>query len=207
MKSTSILGLLWLTLLLLVGCSQSRNEVVLFDGKTFDGWEGPMESFRIKDGSIVAGTLKADIPKNQFLSTKQAFGDFELRLKFKMVGEKVNAGVQFRTKRIPDHHEVIGYQADMGGKYWGALYDESRRRKVLSGPALEEVMKVVNHQDWNEYVIRAEGARIQLWLNGMKTVDFTEVDDTIERSGVVALQVHSGGPMEAWYKDIVLKEL
>ena len=207
MKSSSILGSLSLLLVLISGCSQSGSDVTLFDGKTFNGWEGPMESFRIENGSIVAGTLKADIPKNQFLSTKQAFGDFELRLKFKMIGEKVNAGVQFRTKRIPDHHEVIGYQADMGGKYWGALYDESRRRKVLSGPDLEEVMKVVNHQDWNEYVIRAEGARIQLWLNGMKTVDFTEADDTIERSGVVALQVHSGGPMEAWYKDIVLKEL
>ncbi|MCH2387943.1 MAG: DUF1080 domain-containing protein [Opitutales bacterium] len=207
MKSSIILGSLSLLLVLISGCSQSGSDVILFDGKTFNGWEGPMESFRIENGSIVAGTLKADIPKNQFLSTKQAFGDFELRLKFKMIGEKVNAGVQFRTKRIPDHHEVIGYQADMGGKYWGALYDESRRRKVLLGPDLEEVMKVVNHQDWNEYVIRAEGARIQLWLNGMKTVDFTEVDDTIERSGVVALQVHSGGPMEAWYKDIVLKEL
>tara|TARA_B100000519_G_C14240338_1_gene436964 strand:- start:1155 stop:1778 length:624 start_codon:yes stop_codon:yes gene_type:complete len=207
MKSSIILGSLSLLLVLISGCSQSGSDVTLFDGKTFNGWEGPMESFRIENGSIVAGTLKADIPKNQFLSTKQAFGDFELRLKFKMIGEKVNAGVQFRTKRIPDHHEVIGYQADMGGKYWGALYDESRRRKVLLGPDLEEVMKVVNHQDWNEYVIRAEGARIQLWLNGMKTVDFTEVDDTIERSGVVALQVHSGGPMEAWYKDIVLKEL
>ena len=44
-------------------------------------------------------------------------------------------------RSIPDHHEVIGYQADMGGKYWGALYDESRRRKVLAGPDLEEVMK------------------------------------------------------------------
>lgn len=207
MKLSSILGSLFLLLVLISGCSQSGSDAALFDGKTFNGWEGPMESFRIENGSIVAGTLKADIPKNQFLSTKQAFGDFELRLKFKMIGEKVNAGVQFRTKRIPDHHEVIGYQADMGGKYWGALYDESRRRKVLSGPDLEEVMKVVKHQDWNEYVIRAEGARIQLWLNGIKTVDFTEADDTIERSGVVALQVHSGGPMEAWYKDIVLKEL
>ena len=207
MKSISILVSLSLLLIFISGCSQSGSDVTLFDGKTFNGWEGPMESFRIENGSIVAGTLKADIPKNQFLSTKQLFGDFELRLKFKMIGEKVNAGVQFRTKRIPDHHEVIGYQADMGGKYWGALYDESRRRKVLAGPDLEEVMKVVNHQDWNEYVIRAEGARIQLWLNGMKTVDFTEADDTIERSGVVALQVHSGGPMEAWYKDIVLKEL
>ena len=207
MKISSILGSLSLLLVLISGCSQSGSDRTLFDGKTFNGWEGPMKSFRIENGSIVAGTLEADIPKNQFLSTKQAFGDFELRLKFKMIGEKVNAGVQFRTKRIQDHHEVIGYQADMGGKYWGALYDESRRRKVLSGPDLEEVMKVVNHQDWNEYVIRAEGARIQLWLNGMKTVDFTEADDTIERSGVVALQVHSGGPMEAWYKDIVLKEL
>lgn len=207
MKISSILGSLSLLLVLISGCSQSGSDRTLFDGKTFNGWEGPMESFRIENGSIVAGTLEADIPKNQFLSTKQAFGDFELRLKFKVIGEKVNAGVQFRTKRIQDHHEVIGYQADMGGKYWGALYDESRRRKVLSGPDLEEVMKVVNHQDWNEYVIRAEGARIQLWLNGMKTVDFTEADDTIERSGVVALQVHSGGPMEAWYKDIVLKEL
>ncbi len=207
MKLSSILGSLSLLLVLISGCSQSGSDRTLFDGKTFNGWEGPMESFRIENGSIVAGTLEADIPKNQFLSTKQAFGDFELRLKFKVIGEKVNAGVQFRTKRIQDHHEVIGYQADMGGKYWGALYDESRRRKVLSGPDLEEVMKVVNHQDWNEYVIRAEGARIQLWLNGIKTVDFTEADDTIERSGVVALQVHSGGPMEAWYKDIVLKEL
>ena len=39
--------------------------------------------------------------------------------------------MQFRTKRIPKHHEVIGYQADIGQGYWGALYDESRRNKVL----------------------------------------------------------------------------
>ncbi len=191
----------------LSGCSNSGNQRALFDGATFEGWEGPMESFRIENGAIVAGTLDKPIPLNQFLSTQEEFEDFELRLRFKMVGEKVNAGVQFRTKRIPDHHEVIGYQADMGGKYWGALYDESRRRKILAGPELEAVMEVVNHQDWNEYVIRAEGPRIQLWLNGMKTVDYVEEDDAIERSGVVALQVHSGGPMEAWYKDIVLTEL
>jgi hypothetical protein len=207
MKSNGLLGFLSLFPLFLLGCGQTGSEVVLFDGKTFNGWEGPMESFRIENGSIVAGTLEADIPKNQFLSTSQEFGDFELRLKFKMIGRKVNAGVQFRTKRIPDHHEVIGYQADMGGKYWGALYDESRRRTVLAGPDLEEAMKVVNDQDWNEYVIRAEGPRIQLWLNGMKTVDYTEPDASIDRSGVIALQVHSGGPMEAWYKDIVLREL
>ena len=95
MKISSILGSLSLLLVLISGCSQSGSDRTLFDGKTFNGWEGPMQSFRIENGSIVAGTLEADIPKNQFLSTKQAFGDFELRLKFKVIGEKVNAGVHF----------------------------------------------------------------------------------------------------------------
>lgn len=190
---------------LVAGCG--KNEVSLFDGKSFTGWEGPLDSFRIEDGAIVAGTLEKKIDKNQFLSTLATYSDFELRLSFKMIGESPNAGVQFRTKRIPDHHEVIGYQADMGGKYWGALYDESRRRKVLVGPDLEAVMAKVNLNEWNEYVIRAEGPHIQLWLNGMKTVDYMEEDDSIDRSGIIAVQVHSGAPMEAWYKDIRLTEL
>ena len=64
----------------------------------------------------------------------QEYGDFELRLKFKLLGgDGANAGVQFRTKRIPNHHEVTGYQADMGAGWWGALYDESRRNKMLVG--------------------------------------------------------------------------
>jgi len=207
MISLKTLSSLLIMLGLLAGCSTQSSEIVLFDGHSFEGWEGPLESFRIEDGSIVAGTLSAPIPKNQFLSTKEIFDDFELRLKFKMIGEKVNAGIQFRTKRIPDHHEVIGYQADMGGKYWGALYDEQRRKTVLAGPDLAKVMKVVNHQDWNEYVVRAKGDHIQLWLNGMKTVDYTEEDPAVERSGIIALQVHSGGPMEAWYRDIRLTRL
>ena len=207
MISLKTLSSLLIMLGLLAGCSIQSSEIVLFDGKSFEGWEGPLESFRIEDGSIVAGTLSAPITKNQFLSTKEIFDDFELRFKFKMIGKKVNAGVQFRTKRIPDHHEVIGYQADMGGKYWGALYDEQRRKTVLAGPDLEKVMKVVNHQDWNEYVVRAKGDHIQLWLNGIKTVDYTEEDPSVERAGIIALQVHSGGPMEAWYRDIRLTRL
>ena len=29
---------------------------------------------------------------------------------------------------------MIGYQADLGEKYYGALYDESRRNKILARP-------------------------------------------------------------------------
>ncbi|HRI89342.1 MAG TPA: DUF1080 domain-containing protein [Candidatus Hydrogenedentes bacterium] len=179
----------------------------LFDGKTFDGWEGNLTAFRVEDGAIVGGSLNEKIVRNEFLCTTREYGDFELRVTFKLLGEGVNAGVQFRTKRIPNHHEVSGYQADMGQGYWGCLYDESRRNKVLAGPEKEKIAKIVKENDWNEYVIRAEGKRIQLWLNGTKTVDYTETDDSVDRKGVIALQIHSGPPSEAWYKNISIREL
>jgi hypothetical protein len=185
----------------------SAKPVRIFDGKSFSGWEGPLESFRIEDGAIVGGNLNAPIPKNQFLSTKKRYSDFELRFKFKLIGEKPNAGVQFRTERIPNHHEVIGYQADMGGKYWGALYDESRRRVVLQGPDLETLSEHINYDGWNTYVVRCKGRHIQLWLNGHKTADWNEPDDEISGDGIIAVQIHSGPPTEAWYKDITVEEL
>lgn len=179
----------------------------LFDGKTLKGWEGNEKMFRVEDGAIVAGTLKEKIPHNEFLCTEKQFGDFELRLKVKLVGEGANAGIQFRTKRIPNHHEVSGYQADMGQGWWGALYDESRRNKILAGPSKETMEKAVKQGEWNDYVIRAEGNHIQLWLNGIKTVDYTEKDEGIAPTGVIAVQIHGGPPSEASYKDIRIKEL
>ena len=181
--------------------------VAMFDGKSFAGWEGNMESFRIEDGAIVGGSLKAKVPRNEFLCTAKTYGDFELRLSTRLLGAGANAGIQFRTKRIPDNFEVSGYQADMGQSYWGCLYDESRRRKVLARPDAATLAKALKPADWNAYVIRCQGPRIQLWLNGVKTVDYTEADDKIDRTGIIALQIHGGGPSEAWYKDITITEL
>ena len=41
----------------------------LFDGKTFAGWEGNLELFRIEDGAVVGGNLRDEIPRNEFLCT------------------------------------------------------------------------------------------------------------------------------------------
>ena len=183
------------------------ESIKLFDGKTLNGWEGNKDMFRVEDGAIVGGNLKEKIPHNEFLCTEEEFSDFELRLKFKLVGKGVNAGVQIRSKRIPNHHEVSGYQADLGDGFWGALYDESRRNKVLIGPKAEAVEKILKREDWNDYRIRAEGPRIQLWINGEQTVDYTEKDEGIARSGIIGLQIHGGPPSEAWYKDITITPL
>lgn len=178
----------------------------LFDGEGFEGWNGNLEYFRIEDGSIVGGRMDAPIPHNEFLCTNREFSHFELRLKFKILGADPNAGVQIRSVRVPNSHEMRGYQADMGQQYWGCLYDESRRNRVLAAPDHDELMKHVNRDGWNEYVIRCEGRRIQLWINGYQTVDYLEPDETIGQRGAIGLQIHSGPPSEAWYKDIVIQE-
>lgn len=183
----------------------------LFDGKSLAGWEGNRSVFRVQDGAIVAGDLKDRIPHNEFLCTLREYGDFELRLSAKLLGQGKNAGIQFRSQRIPNHHEVSGYQCDMGemrGKpIWGWLYDESRRRKFLVECDDPAVAKSIKAEDWNEIVIRCKGPLIEIWVNGLQTVKYQESDAKIPSRGIIGLQIHGGSPAEAWYKNIRIQEL
>jgi hypothetical protein len=104
-------------------------------------------------------------------------------------------------------YEMIGYQADLGEGYWASLYDESRRNKTLAKPDPSVVHKALRPGDWNDYRIRCEGRRIRLWLNGTPTVDYTEPDKTIARTGLIALQIHGGGKAEASYRNLTLQRL
>jgi hypothetical protein len=198
-------------LFLALTLAASANPVPLFDGKTFTGWEGDTGTvWRIEDGALVAGSLTAKQEKNNFLATTKTYGDFELTLKWKLEGTEgfVNGGVQFRTERIPNHHEVSGYQADLGKGYDGALYDESRRKKILAQPTpevLAQAQKPVG--EWNDYRIRAEGKHIQIWLNGIQTVDYTETEPNIAPSGIIAVQIHGNATSIVRYKDLIIDEL
>lgn len=186
--------------------------VSIFDGKTLDGWEGNLKMFRVEAGAIVAGTQEKRIPNNEFLCTKKRYGDFELRLQARLEGKGTNAGIQFRSERIPNHHEVIGFQADIGVMkgnelIWGALYDESRRRKFLVVGDQAELKKAVRTDGWNDFIIRCEGPKIQIRVNGYLAVNYAEKDSGIANSGIIGVQIHSGEPAEASYRRIRLKEL
>jgi len=187
------------------------NVFPLFDGKSFRGWQGDTESvWRIEDGALVAGSLQKKQENNNFLATTKEFTNFELRLKWKLEGTEgfVNGGAQFRSRRIPNDFEVIGYQADLGAGFDGALYDESRRKKVLMRPTPEVLSKAIKPLgEWNDYRIRAEGKHIQLWLNGVQTVDYTETDARIEETGIIAVQIHGNATLIVRYKDLVIEEL
>ena len=207
-------ALIWCGALLLAGSpvdiAQGGRPVPLFDGRTFSGWEGDTtRMWRIEDGALVGGSLTETVPKNDFLSTTKRYGNFVLRLQFKLAGTgTVNAGVQFRSERTREPaHEMTGYQADIGEKYWGSLYDESRRNRVLLGPDQAQMAALVKAGDWNDYEIRAEGRRIRLTLNGRQTVGYTEEDTSIPMSGLIALQIHGGGKAQVAYRNITIVEL
>lgn len=196
--------------LLACGAVARAEQVPLFDGRSLEGWEGDTAStWSVVDGTISAGDVGRMQPRNEFLATRKRYKDFELRLKIRLEGTEgfVNAGIQFRTERIPNHHEVKGYQADFGHGHDGALYDESRRNKTLAKPSPETLAQAVRPGEWNDYRIRAEGRRIQLWLNGVQTVDYTEPDESIPQDGIIALQIHGNAKSRVRYKDIVIEEL
>jgi len=188
---------------------QKKNK--LFDGRSFRGWDGDtVKTWRIEEGALVGGSLKETVPRNNFLCTRQSYSNFILSLKFKLVGNSgfVNAGVQFRSQRLKDPaHEMIGYQADLGPKYWGSLYDESRRNKTLVMPDSVTIARLVKMNDWNDYQISCDDRHIKIFLNGELTVDYIEQDQSLPQSGLIGLQIHGGGKAEVHYKDIMLTEL
>lgn len=66
----------------------------------------------------------------------------------------------------------------------------------------------IKAEDWNDYVIIAKGNHVQHFINGKQTIDVTDEDAAhAPKSGVLALQVHQGGPMTVQFKNMRIKEL
>jgi hypothetical protein len=131
----------------------------------------------------------------------------------------------------PANWVVRGYQADMDltRPYTGQLYEEGYRGflalpgqrvlitpgdgkphiAVLGATADHAAVLAANHrQDWNEFVVIAEGNHLRQYLNGVLTADVTDRDEAhAARAGVIALQLHAGLPMTVQFKDILLKTL
>jgi putative membrane-bound dehydrogenase-like protein len=187
----------------------SAAPVSLFDGKSLDGWEGDPAWWRVEAGEIRGGSATQNVPRNFFLATNKSYQNFDLRVKLRLTGTGfVNSGVQIRSIRVPNNTEMSGYQVDFGPGWYGKLYDESRRNKVIADSTdPKAVLAAVKEGDWNEYRILAEGRRLRTWVNGVPALDYTEADANIATDGRIGLQVHSGGKAVIQAKDIEIEEL
>ncbi len=170
---------------------------------TLADWQGEKQYWSFKEGVLTG--LSPGLDHNTFLATSKSHGDFVISMDFRLRDGQGNSGVQFRSVPAPPH-EMSGYQADIGEGYWGSLYDESRRNKTLAAPSPEK-LKTLRKEGWNRYVIRAMGNHVTLSLAGAVTVDYREKDSKIARDGLIATQIHAGGPMRIEFSNLLLQPL
>jgi len=187
------------------GLAAEAGFVPLFDGRTLDGWAIDTPGvWSVRNGVLMGRT--PGLSYNDFLRTKRSFEDFTLRVKMRLLWGSGNSGVQFRSKPVPNSHELEGYQADAAQNLWGTLYDESRRKTTLANPG-QDFHDRFDLAAWHEYEITTQGGQILLKLDGVVTVDYREPDPGIARTGIVALQVHADRrPVEVWFRNIRIRE-
>lgn len=203
----------------------------IFDGRTLNGWVGQdMTFWSVEDGAIT-GTISPEHrpPMNQYLVWQGGLvEDFELKLDFRLTGSSTpdtNGGFQFRSRRLPDG-DVAGYQVDNNfGQPWKVrLYDEFGRHdlaregeRAVFGPdgkrtleplPLEPGATDFRLDEWHEYHLVADGPKFSLRINGKLVAEATDGDaDSFEPRGVLAMQLHTGPPMKAQFRNLRLKHL
>ncbi|MEM7484260.1 MAG: DUF1080 domain-containing protein [Bacteroidota bacterium] len=187
--------LLFSVLLFLNCAEQTKNDIpwlVLFDGKTLNGWTqiGGEALYEVKEGAIVGRTVH-DTP-NSFLTSNAKYSDFILELNYK-VDPSMNSGIQIRSNSFPHYRDgrVHGYQVeiDPSDRAWsGGIYDESRRGWLNPMTENKEAQKAFKQNEWNHYRIEAIGDTLKTWING---VPASFLIDEKTSSGFIALQVHS----------------
>ena len=164
-----------------------------FDGANLDGWLYDPEYWRVEDGEIIASAPNG-IDHNTWAAGPLHFTDFRMIVEVKLVGDVGNSGIQFRSSRALDG-EVSGLQADIGPGWWGKLYEEHGRGLLVDDGAAEHIQR----GEWNTYEIVAVGDRVLTAINGHPAVDRTDAE--FAKSGIIALQLHSGGPMEVRFRN------
>lgn len=198
----------------------------LFNGESLDGWEGKEKFWTVRDGAISGQTTKDNPTKgNTFIVWKGEVSDFELQLKFRIVGG--NSGIQYRSKSVGDF-VISGYQADIDStnRYIGILYEEKgrgilaergakvkitadgKKEKVGKTASDEAILGALKKEGWNDYTVIAKGNHLIHKINGHTTVEVTDEQESKRAmKGLLALQLHAGPPMLIQFKDIYLKDL
>lgn len=175
--------------------------VQLLKGSNMTGFNYEADRWELKSGVLTGFT--PGTKDHHYMYSEKEYSDFEMHLDVKLVG--YNSGLCIRTKPT-SFDDVPGYQVDMGEGYWGCLWDE-RGRGMVAGYPKEEAAKIVNKEKWNHYFVVAQGHKIEVWLNGVKTVDV--VDEKGHLTGAIGFQLCHGesNSTEASFKNIWMRPL
>ncbi|MGJ8726351.1 MAG: DUF7133 domain-containing protein [Roseibacillus sp.] len=204
---TSLCAYLQVTTLL----AQEPAATPLFDGNTLTGWqtqEADQGFWSVENGTLIGDSQGKKMSRNSYLFTEKPYDHFEFRCLFKVTGDLntnvIKSGIQFRSQKMDG--QATGYQARIDGPDgWGSLFD-TKGRGSLAKANPKKVLPILKENDWNEYLIRANGPRIQLFINGLETANFVETEPSVPYRGYFALELQAGSN-RVEFKNITLKKL
>ncbi len=194
--------------------------ILLFDGKTLDGWKTSSE--KPSQRPIEQDCINPHKCGGYMMIHEKVWGDYKLALDFK-ISKGCNSGIFIRTFPLtPRPGKDVGFNGieiavddtkEAGFHDTGAIYDLVKPSKNAMRPAGE----------WNHIVITSRGKLIEIELNG-EQVTRMELDQWTEknkrpdgtdhkfdiaykdhpREGYIGLQDHGS---DCWYKNIKLLPL
>jgi hypothetical protein len=185
--------------------------VALFNGKDLTGWT-VNKGGNLKVWGAEPGILYVNGSGGGWLMTEKEYGDFELRLEYKMA-KHGNSGVGLRSPLAGDP-AYVGMEIQLiddanwkGLQPWqqtGSIYNVVPAAKIANRPIGQ----------WNQMRIVAKGPHIVVELNGSKLVDANLEDHVKEhakrhpgilrKTGHIGLQSHD---QRVEFRNIFLKPL
>lgn len=203
--------------------ADDANFTPIFDGKSFDGWDGKPGAWEIRDGEIwCTGTSEG---KNWLIYRKEEPANFVLRLEFRW--DKGNSGVQVRSDDLGDW-QIFGYQVEVAQQAVMGLWhhsllpkehpkkkerhlmalagekstiaaDGKRTKETIDDP--EKVKANYKENDWNTMEIVVKGDTLTQKINGVVFSTLVDRDSEMSRAkGFIALQDHGKGCKVAFRK-------
>lgn len=174
----------------------------LFNHDNLEGWQIlPGGNWEVENGVIV-GTSPADEPLHGILLSEQEYGDFKLRVIFKILTG--DSGLYFRVDKTDSDVSVNGFQAEIDtDNETGGLY-ETGGRAWVEKPDPEKVKQWMKPDDWNELIVIAKGKNVKVFLNGHQTAALK--NDPGRTKGHIGLQLHGGMEMNVMFKDVLIIE-
>jgi hypothetical protein len=153
----------------------------------------------VKDGLLVGRQGPDEAPGDLF--TKAKFEDFELTVTYKVVWP-ANTGIWYRYQSPQQAYQadILEYKNPIA--YSGTLYCPGKMFL-----AINDDEKLVDKKGWNTMVIRAEGDRHRIRLNGKQVADVRDGDT---RSGRIGFQIHAGpqfASMRVIVKEVRIRKL
>ena len=190
----------------------------LFNGKDLTGWKGLVANPKARAAmspeklaaeqakadermrqhwKVVDGTLVFD-GKGKALCTAKDYGDFEMYVDWK-IHKGGDSGIYLRGAPQVQIWDTARWPEGSGG-----LYNNQKNPKKPLVCADNPPMQ------WNRFRIKMIGDRVWVWLNGVKVVDNTVMENYWERSkpiyptGQIELQNHGS---TLWFRNIYIREI